>query len=76
MSSRPQTQTPLWTVSLRADQWDLIALALQRVITMVDNTTAPPYHVDRLGREFLRRRCDETIRDIQMAVPEAGKEPS
>lgn len=62
----------LYVASLRDDQWDLIVLALAHVSGMTQ-TNASGYSIDILGRQFLRRRCNETIADLQGQVPKAGK---
>jgi hypothetical protein len=61
-----------FTVELRADQWDLIVLALEHVRWLTTGGDSA-YTIDKLGRTFLRRRCVETMNDIQGSVPEAGK---
>lgn len=59
-------------VSLRSDQWDLIVLALRHVRAVMDSETVFTA-VDRLARQFTRRRIDETVSDVQATVPAAGK---
>lgn len=61
-----------YTVVLRHDQWDLIVLAMEHIrgMTMAGESA---YGIDKLGRIFLRRHCNEIIAAIQSNYPEAGK---
>lgn len=72
MSKGINDNTATYTVDLRADQLDLIVLAMQHVRNLMDGG-ASAYAIDTLGRKFLRRRCLEIEREIQSNYPEAGK---
>jgi hypothetical protein len=63
-----ETNRDIYAAELRTDQWDLIVLALQHIRAMTTGSESS-YGVDKLGRLFLRRRCDETVKDIQSQVP-------
>jgi hypothetical protein len=62
----------LTAVALRADQWDLIVLSLGRISAWCEPGNLND-GVDKLAKQFTRRRCNETVADIQAVLPEAGK---
>ena len=60
----------LYQAELRQDQWDLLVMALEHIRSLTQAGDSA-YAVDRLGRQFLRRCCIETVKDIQAQVPKS-----
>lgn len=59
--------------NLRDDQWDLIVLAMQKIVSWTSSSPESQNGIDALGRVVLRRRSQEIITEIQRIHPNAGK---
>ena len=73
MRRRSDLHERLHVIALRADQWELIVLALQRVRALALPAPSSEHTADVIGRQFLRSRCEETIAHIHAAkIPGTG----